>query len=889
MSKMNLPDPRQNEENFRLLAENANDGILIGIRDGFHVYANPRVAEMTGYSIQELTRTTINDLAHPEEVEKIKARFWKRIQGKTIPRQYETRILRKNGDVLPVEITASRTLWVGEPAVLVILRDVSRRKRTEDELRQNEERFRALFDGALDAVILTSPRTGKIIDANPAASELLWLPNEEIVALHHTDIYPEELKEHVKETFSRHIQDKDQDRPMEARVLRSDGSERPVEVLAQIVQLNGVPVLHSTFRDISERKRAERELRLLSRVVAQSSEGMAVTDLDGNLLFVNKAFAEMHGYDPDQLTLKHLSAFHTSEQMHAVDKANKELLEKGSFSGEILHLHADGTIFPTLMQNAILRNEKDAPVGMIGTCRDITERKRMEDALLDSERKYRNLYTKMRDGLAAVNKSGKITEFNKTFQNMIGYDAKDIYGKTYADITPKKWHALDERILEEQVLTRGYSDLHEKEFVRKDGTVLQVELHTYLIRNEFETPAGMWTIVRDITERKKMETELLEVQKLESLALLAGGVAHDFNNILSSILVNISIVRSYGKPDEESDLILEDAEKASYRAKTLTQQLLTFARGGMPLRKTVRLNLLLTKTSDFAMSGSNTRCECSIANDLWAVEADENQIGLVIQNMLINADQAMAQGGKIQLSAENVVLGEGERFPLKGGRYIKVSIMDQGSGIPEEQRHRIFDPFFTTKKKASGLGLSTSYSIVKSHDGGIFVESSPGEGSTFLIFLPASEKSIKAKTRKKVKQRRKAGRILLVDDEELVRRSVGHLLRHLGYEMEVASDGEEGIRLYERARKRGMGFHAVILDLTIPGGMGGVEAAKKLKDMYPDARILVSSGYSNDPILSKYVEYGFSGVVVKPYRVEELEEELERIIPMAGSEPIPEP
>lgn len=378
--------------------------------------------------------------------------------------------------------------------------------------------------------------------------------------------------------------------------------------------------------------------------------------------------------------------------------------------------------------------------------------------------------------------------------------------------------------------------------------------------------------LQDITALKHYEEELLKLQKLESIGLLAGGIAHDFNNLLTSILGNITLAKMYSGPSGQVFERLAEAEKVSMKARYLSNQLITFAKGGAPFRKTVSIAGLLTDSTNFMLSGSNTKCEFSLPEDLWLVEIDEEQISRVIHNIVVNADQAMPEGGLIYVKAENTLLDKQGSLPLQAGKYIHICIKDQGIGIPKDLLNKIFDPYFTTKQKGSGFGLAIAYSIIRKHNGIITVESEPGAGATFCIYLPASEKDLiteKYADRQYIKDN---GKILVMDDEEIVRDVTGMMLCHIGYEVAFAEDGAKAIALYKKARESGQGFDAVIMDLTIPGGMGGLETLKLLKEIDPEIKAIVSSGYSTDPIMADFKRYGFSGVLAKPFHNNELTE-----------------
>ena len=412
--------------------------------------------------------------------------------------------------------------------------------------------------------------------------------------------------------------------------------------------------------------------------------------------------------------------------------------------------------------------------------------------------------------------------------------------------------------------------------LRSDGKEVPVEISAHII--DLQGKSVMQAIFRDVTERKRMEEELLNIQKFESMGVFAGGIAHDLNNLLTGVMGNISLARGSTNLVDKDERLAE-AERESMRIRGLTQQLLTFSKGGTPILSTTAVGGLLRDSTTFALRGSNVRCEFAIPDDLWAVEIDEGQINQVVNNLMINAKQAMPEGGAISVRCENIVLDSGRSLPLDAGAYIKISVADQGIGITPEHLQKIFDPFFTTKQEGSGLGLATSYSIIQKHNGHISVESQIGVGTAFHIYLPASPKQAAVVKEKVEKQlTRGEGKVLVMDDEEHLRNLANGVLGSLGYKVTTATDGEETIELYEAAMGAGDPFDAVIMDLTIPGGMGGKDAIKKLAKIDPGVKAIVSSGYSTDPVMTDFREYGFSGVIAKPYRISELSEVLHGVI-----------
>jgi signal transduction histidine kinase/ActR/RegA family two-component response regulator len=443
-------------------------------------------------------------------------------------------------------------------------------------------------------------------------------------------------------------------------------------------------------------------------------------------------------------------------------------------------------------------------------------------------------------------------------------------------LTPEKWFKFDAKIKEEQILKRGYSDVYEKEYIKKDGTIFPVEIRSFLLNDEKGKPQSIWSIIRDISERKKTEKELRKVERLESLGVLAGGIAHDFNNLLTGILGNISLAQI--KEGEGVGDLLEDAKQASIQAKNLTQHLLTFAKGGEPVKGAVSIENVIKIASGFTLHGSNVKCVYEFSSDLWKVEVDKGQMSQVIDNLVINAKQAMPSGGKIKIKTENIILKKDISIPLPGGKYVKITFSDEGMGIPKSYLSRIFDPYFTTKQKGSGLGLATVFSVIQKHDGYVTVESEPGKGTTFYIYLPVKEiKKMKGEAKRKEKQYlHEEGRILVMDDEVTIRNTLGGILKKLGYVVTLTTKGEEALEEYKRAKLSNKPYDIVILDLTIAGGMGGKKTMEELLKIDPDVKAVVSSGYSTDPIMAHFDEYGFKAVAVKPYDVDGLIEAIRK-------------
>jgi PAS domain S-box-containing protein len=463
---------------------------------------------------------------------------------------------------------------------------------------------------------------------------------------------------------------------------------------------------------------------------------------------------------------------------------------------------------------------------------------------------------------------------NKAFEEYLGIKREELIGLSEIDIVKDPQKNPLHCAISLDIAGHPGSGKYETSLRHPDGSERIVIIEEGPLTDLNGIAIGFVGVINDITEIRISEKERMRVSKLESLGVLAGGIAHDFNNILTMILGNISLAKIYGGVNTDKlQHLLESAEQAAERAKDLTRQLLTFSKGGSPVKKIIPIQELLKNATEFALAGTNVRSRFDISPDLLTVEVDENQISQVIGNIVLNAQQAMPQGGVVSIRAENIVSSDIDGS-LKKGDYVKISIRDQGIGIPEEYLDMIFDPYFTTKEKGSGLGLSICYSIIQKHQGHIGVESLLGIGTTFIVYLPAvqTQRKESEQTEKPVVMNGK-GKILVMDDEETIRSVVGDILQYLGYTVDFASNGDEAVDLYSS-----QSYDAVILDLTIPGGMGGKEAIKHLREIDPAIKAIVSSGYSNDPIMSDYAAYGFKGVIVKPYTIHEISNVLKGVM-----------
>jgi len=928
---------RDSEENFKALAENASDAILIADGTGKHVYANKRAAELTGYSVTEILRTSIKDLAHPDETGELMQQVKKRTAGIPVKREYETRIVRKDGRIIPIEVTSARTVWEGQPAGMVVVRDIAERKRAEEKLRESEEKYRNLIDYSLQGVLVI--QDNRIVFSNPAHARISGYTVKELTSLSAAKIrdmiHPED-RASVWGNMPKRLAGEKIPSRYDLRIIRKDGTVRWLEVFSTLITLNGKPAIQTTTVDITERKLAEKTVeerlqfeKLVSGIssrfinlqagqvdrVVEDGLGRIGAFFDVEQVSFGRYFAEKKGFlishrwksvENNSGTDRHAGKriiilpkllsrlrkhgsfmFENLAQIPGHWKAERQFIKKiGTRATVLVGLNVGGEFMGIIVLDA-LKAKRAWPDNTARNLKIVGEifanaisRKDAAEALAESEEKFRAIFENAKDGFLLLDMETKTFQSgNRMIRRMLNASLEKIKKMSIEDILLKKDAARVTEQLKNQLQGEAALD-KDLQIGRKRGRTFYASLSAFPI-----TLAGrvsMVLVMRDITEKKIIEDELLKTDKLESVGKLAGGIAHDFNNILTGILGNITMARMFVKPEERAFKHLERAEKASWRGQNLTQQLLTFSKGGAPIKKVVFPGDLIMESARFASAGSNIACRFDIPEDLWPVEADEGQISQVINNLVINADQAMPAGGEVLFHAENITLPGRSKVALKAGSYLKIIVQDQGIGIPKKYHSRVFDPYFTTKQKGSGLGLTTAYSILKNHDGLITLTSRQGKGTSFTIYLPAFREKMPRQKDREGEPIRGEGRILVLDDDPAVSEVVQSMLRNLGYEVELSTYSKDAIALFRNARKTGRPFAAVILDLTMPGDRGGKAVIRDLRKIDPDVRGIVSSGYSDDPVLANFRAFGFRAALAKPFRTSHLGKALQQAIKGTG-------
>lgn len=758
-----------------------------------------------------------------------------------------------------------------------------------EQLRENQrnleisrERFSSLYDFAPIGLLTISDK-GLILDVNLTAARLLGVPKSALSNHRLTDfILPED--QDIYYQHQRSFLATGEPQICEMRLIHSDNQPLWARLEAAAVQdEGGTLAYHAVLSDITDRKLAEEALQqsqtLYHDLVETSQDLIWQCDARGKYIYLNPAWEHVFGYKVEEMLGKSFAEFQTPEYAERDLNEFARLLQGNTVKGlETTHIGIDGREIHLVFNAKLIIDEKGNSQGTCGTAYDITDRKQIENELRESEKKFRHTFGSSPDAIIITRlNDGVWIDVNEGFTRATGFTRDDAIGKTALEFNI--WNdSADREKLFREVKEKGFSENLETQFRKKDGSLITGLISARLI--SLAGVAHILSITRDITERKQLQQEQLKNEKLESLGTLAGGLAHDFNNILSAIMGNISFATIFVNEDHKSYKPLIQAERASKRASELVQQLLTFARGGEPIKKVASPYYLVKEAVSLALSGSNVNGTIHISDSIHGFDVDVGQISQVFHNIIINAMHAMPGGGTLIVSACNEDVSQNNVFSLPPGPYVRLMFSDHGCGISEENMKKIFEPYFTLKATGRGLGLASARSIINRHGGYINVSSVVGKGTTVTVYLPSIDRvhtEDQKESTTKVSSGHNAGSILVMDDDPLIRDIASKMLTHFGYEVTTCINGEEAIKLYKTSIQSERPFQMCIMDLTIPGGLGGKEAAEQILSVFPKACLVVSSGYSNDPVMSNYKKYGFSGAIMKPYSISELQKVINSI------------
>jgi PAS domain S-box-containing protein len=837
---------------------------------GRYLEVNNTLCQWLGYTRKELLALSPLDIS-----EKVDAGVTGAAADTSTNKGYsviERTLIAKDGRRIPIEANLHYITYAGKKAVFSISRDISER----------EETFSKAFRASPMPMIISTPADGKVMDFNDEFERFSGWTRPEAVG---------------RTTLELGLFAHPEDREVALDILQKEGHLRnfklalraksgdPLTFLwsTEKINLGGEPRLLSTLHDVTAREKAEESLRESEERYRLLHEyapiGILLVNRSGQILEVNSAAIQSLG-SPSAEATKAINFLTFPLLIEAgISAAFQRCVETGQVvSGEYPYITKWGKSLHMLLRFVPIFDDHHQVNLVHAISENITERKQAEEALRQSNENRSLIFKTSPDAICITRLAdGTFLEINQAFTDITGYTPEELLG--FSSLPPSGvalWTKGEDRDrMVTELKTKGEVISMEMALRIKNGTIRTSLLSARIL--EINGEKCILTIAHDITERNKMIVELQNAQKLESLGILAGGVAHDFNNLLTGIFGFIDLARSVSK-DGMAVEYLGAALATMNRARALTQQLLTFSKGGAPVKRILSLQPLLTSTTNFVLSGSTVNARFCLPENLWLCEVDENQFCQVIDNIVINARQAMPTGGTVVVMAENIPPGEAIPAPLAPGAYVHISIHDFGIGIAREHLPRIFDPFFTTKQQGSGLGLATVYSIIKKHEGFIEAESELGTGTTVHVYLPATPSAAVETPITGVKMHRGQGTVLVMDDEDCVRKVLCEWLKSMGYSVDFAANGNEAVEKYAKAFASPLPFRAVILDLTLPGGMGGKETLAELLKINPAIIAIAASGYSNDPIMTDPVAFGFKGKIRKPFTKEELGDVLERVV-----------
>jgi PAS domain S-box-containing protein len=843
------------------LFENAPIGLLRCTVDGKIISANGTMARMLkfhspGKLIEEVNGTSVSEAlcASPKR--------WREITDSVLAsngwRSFEEQFLCRDGTRITCKLHLGAAAGADDRVEIHgFIEDISERQYAEKSFQLSQ----FIIDNA-SIGIFRGDNDGNIIYVNEHGARALGYSREELCSMSYFDIVPDLTPEwwqkHRKKLAATGSN------AFESIHRRKNGTVFPVEVTVSYLKFGEELVSCSFAQDITSLKQAEERLKLSAFSMDNIADAVQWITKDARFWNVNRAACEMLGYSREEILSMSIADIDPFFILEDWQRHIEEIRQTGSiYLPNRFHRARDGRILPVeITTNYLVYNGVEYYCAIV---RDITERVRAEKEASF----FRALIEYTRDPVYVLDPTddGRMLYVNQAACSHFGLSLEEMRTMRIPDWDPEWDMAKMPRNL--QKMKEGHPLRFETVHKIASGKLVPVEVTAnYLEHDGRELVLGYF---QDIRGRRKAQDEQLRTQKLESLGVLAGGIAHDFNNLLMGIMGNLSLVRLLLPGEGKARERLQRCEKAVKEATNLTYQLLTFSRGGEPVKRAIDLFKVVQDAVAFSLRGSKVAGKLQIAEGLWPIEADEGQIGQVVYNLLINADQSMPAGGVVRVALDNCSLVENEVAALQSGPYVRISVADQGCGIPPENLSRIFDPYFTTKEAGTGLGLTSIYSIVKKHGGEVVLSSKVGEGTQVKVYLPASpEGRVEEKAPETPSVPTTAGYVIVMDDDENIREVAGEMLSYFGYRFTLCTCGEEAVALFKAEQERGVRPDAIIMDLTVPGKMGGLEAASLILDLDPSARIIVSSGYSHDAAMSDFKKHGFSEALHKPFSMEEM-------------------
>ncbi|MEW5736963.1 MAG: PAS domain S-box protein [Thermodesulfobacteriota bacterium] len=904
----------ESEKRYRQVLENANECILV-IQDGLTKMFNRKCVELSGYPAEEIGSRSFVEFLHEDDRELAVTRHYQRLAGDPVPGIYPLRVVDAEGRVRWTDLHSVRIEWENRPATLNFLNEITERRQMEDILRKQEARYEELVRRAPAAILELDLRTGRFLSVNEATCLLTGYSAEELLGMPAIQVFGELSKGEHRERFVAAGRGEKIPHAWKYQIRRKDGSHLWALVNISIEHQHGKPAICRVVgHDITELKLAE-DLTMMQKNLSASlaltsdlsealslilNAALSLETLDNGGIYVmdqqaggfvltayrglTEAFAEkVRFYPADSKPLRILTTGKVLYEEYDEIRPPDDPVRKAEglsclvsfpilYEGKLVAaLNLGSHVYREIPE--LVRNSIGALVSQLG---GVLARIKAQEKLAESEEKYRLLVENATDIICIV-LEGKIRFANKVAFDILGYSEAELIGMDYLDLLEPEEKELARKRYDRRVSGELNGRTFSYGFRTKTGELRLAELKGGAIT--WQDRPALLLVIRDVTEQRKLEEHLAQARRMEAVGTLAGGIAHDFNNLLMAVQGNVSLMllsTPQGHPDHPR---LRNIESCVASGTKLTRQLLGFAKGGHYEVKPCDMNRLLRSSAAMmARVNKNVRVHEDLAANLSAATADPGQMEQVIVNLLVNAFQAMEGGGELFLTSQNIELSSTNvgDLSLAPGRYVRISITDTGPGMEPEVKRRIFEPFFTTKGqgKGVGLGLAVSYGIVQGHRGNIHVYSEPGQGSTFSIYIPASDAPAAAEEEKGRAPTRMSGNILLVEDEENVREVSSSMLHELGFTVICASCGAEAVAAFSREPET---FTLVVLDLVMPG-MSGQKTYERLREIKKDVKVLLASGYSVDGTASSLLAAGCAGFIQKPFDLSELSSKIAQVL-----------
>ena len=868
---------RESEKRWRSLVQNAPDIVLLTSNSGEINYIN---RDFDGILREDAIGKKLTKFL-PSKYSKVYQKNFREVIEKGKIKSFEIEIESKSKQGAWLELKMAPVEEGAGNEVISFARDITDRKNAEKALRESEDRFQKIYNQSNDAIVLVDPHEEKIVDANSKAFELFEYSKKELLEKPFSILHPNDTNK-CRE-FTQKVSSNPNDTSLEIICNSKSGNKLFVEISASSIDVDGQIYVIFLIRDVSMRKKVEQEITLLAHAIKSISECVVITDMENKILFVNDAFQKTYGYEEKELIGKSVDMIRSDvNPSEILAEILPRTIKDGGWSGELFNRRKDGTDFPIFLSTSVMFDEKGKSIALVGVSKDISERKEAEKALRQSEEKYRTLFEESNDVVFISTPDGRILDINSAGVDLFGYSSKEELLRIKVD-KDLYWNPEDREKYKEILVRQGFVKDFELIIKRGDGQKLIVLETARPVYDKDGKVIKYRGILRDITDKKRLEEQLRQAQKLQSLGTLAGGIAHDFNNILGIILGYATMLENNNGDSNKLKWNLNAIVKAVNRGSALVQQILTFARKTDVLFETVKVNAAINELVKLATGTfpKTISFRPQLQDDLPYIKADHNQIHQALLNLLVNGRDAMPKGGTLFIKTSTISGDElSKKFPdANDQNYVSIIISDEGTGMNKETLNRVFEPFFTTKKrgKGTGLGLAVVYGVVSSHHGFIDVESELNVGTTFYLYFPVAEELIISSHGSNGDQKAAKGgseTILFVEDEEMLRELIENLLKDNGYKVLTAEDGEKAVEMYS---KNIDDIDLVITDMGLPK-LNGWKAYLKMREYNPELKMILASGYLDPEIRAELTENAQEYFIQKPYDLDDMLKKVREVI-----------